>query len=94
MANGAGFNRMSVPGAQQTRTVWEHQSLKFDHNGTQIEIHPDGKCTLTTVSPDPENAPDGIITDVVTVSASVIFKAAGALKMTRSEKQVPVEKAG
>lgn len=70
---------------------YTHQPLTIDHFGTHVKIQENGKVVISKVSEDQSDAEDGeIIYDDISVSASLIFKIASALKMTRSETLVDI----
>ncbi len=73
------------------RPTYSHQPLTFDHFGTHVKIHENGKVTISC--PSNEKDEEGFsITDEVEVSASLIFLIAKQLKLTRSVEFVSSEK--
>lgn len=59
---------------------YSHQPITLDHYGTKIQIHHDGRVTITTVSKDN----DEMVTDEVKITAPFVFKIAQFLKGTRT----------
>jgi phage gp45-like len=68
------------------RPSYSHQPLTFDHFGTHVKIHENGKVTITCLAKDSEEF------DEVEVSASLIFLIAKQLKLTRNIEFVSSEK--
>lgn len=60
-----------------------HQPLTFEHNGTQVTIKENGRVILKAVSKD-ESTDNEIVYDEIDVPASLIFKVASALRVTRN----------
>ena len=66
------------------RPSYTHQPLTFDHFGTHVRIHTNGKVTISLAATGSETEGESIEYDEVEVSASLIFKIAQQLKLTRS----------
>lgn len=64
-----------------------HQPLTFDHYGTQVTIKENGRVILKAVSKD-ESTENEIVYDEIDIPASLIFKVASALRVTRSVELV------
>jgi hypothetical protein len=60
-----------------------HQPLTFDHFGIHVTIKENGHVLITSVSPDPADK-ESVIEDEIEVPASLIFKIAQSLKLTRT----------
>jgi len=61
------------------RPNYTHQPLTFDHYDAHVQIKPNGKVIITMAAKDVAEE-----FDEVEVSASLIFKIAQQLKLTRS----------
>ena len=66
-----------------------HQPLTVDHYGTKVQIHTNGRVTITKVA-DTKGPDNEIEFDEIDVPASLIFKVAGLLKATRNITYVTV----
>jgi hypothetical protein len=67
---------------------YTHQPLTIEHYGIHAKIQENGKIVLTSgVTINSEGTEEF---DEITIPASLVFKLASALKMTRSEKMVTV----
>jgi hypothetical protein len=66
------------------KKVYTHQRLVGDHYGIHYVIQENGHIVLTNAGGEGEEY------DEIEVPASLIFKLAGALKLTRSEEYVNV----
>ena len=67
---------------ESLRPKYSHQPLTFDHFGTHVRIHENGKVTITCVSKESDEF------DEVEVSASLIFLIAKQLKLTQQVEQI------
>lgn len=78
----------AIPGNQIKRYV--HQPLTFDHFGVKVQIKENGRVILTAVDKE-SSTPDEVVFDEIDIPASLIFKVAQALKVTRNVEYVAVE---
>lgn len=70
---------------------WVHNPMSFEKFGTNVQIHENGKVTINKVAG--KNPTSGELEyDEIEVPASLIFDIAQALKLTRKETFVNIEK--
>jgi hypothetical protein len=84
------------PGIKSESGEWmkkeyTHQPLTIDHFGIQAQIKENGRI-LIKGRPTPVPGTDEVEYDEVEIPASLVFKLASALRLTRKEEMVVVHK--
>ena len=69
---------------------WVHQPLTIDYFGTHCQIKENGKVIISKVA-DEQPDKDDVQYDEIEIPAGLIFKLAGLLKDTRTQKYVTRE---